>query len=282
VGIHPTALVDASAKLGADVTIGPFAIIEAGVVLGDRCTIEAFAIIKSGTVLGDDNHIFERATIGGPPQHLRCPPQTGGVVIGSGNTIRENSTVHCALEPHHNTIVGDHNYMMVGAHVAHDCVVGSHAIFANNATLGGHVVVEDRAYISGNVAVHQFCRIGTLAMVGGLARVVKDVPPFVTIDGVTSNVVGLNSIGLRRAGYTTGQIAELKKAYRTIYRSGLTWREIIETLQRDFTAEPSAHFGRFLPQVTRGIVQERRMPPGSTLKFTEEAVPEPQLRVAGA
>lgn len=281
-GVHPTALVDASAQLGRDVTIGPYAIIEAGVVIGDRCTIEAFAVLKSGTVLGDDNHIYERSTIGGPPQHIKAPHKTGGVVIGTGNTIRENTTIHCSLHEHTATVVGDHNYLMVGAHVAHDCNVGSHTIFANNATLGGHVVVEDRAYISGNVAVHQFCRVGTLAMVGGLARVVKDVPPFVTIDGVSCNVVGLNTIGLRRAGFTTGQITELKQAYRVIYRSGLTWREIIETLQTKFTSEPVAHFGRFLPLVTRGIVQERRMPPGATVKFTEEALPEPTLRVAGA
>lgn len=284
VGIHPTALVDSSARIGKDVTIGPFAIIEAGVTIGDRSTIEAFAVIKQQTTLGEDNHVFERATIGGLPQHLHMPEQVGTVVIGDRNTIRENTTVHRALHAGAATIVGHDNYLMVGAHVAHDCNVGNHTIFANNATLGGHVTVEDRAYISGNVAVHQFCRVGALAMVGGLARVVKDVPPYVTIDGVSSNVVGLNSIGLRRAGYTTAQITDLKKAYRVIYRSGLTWRQIIETLQRDFTSEPASHFGRFLPLVTRGIVQERRMPPGATVKFTEEALPEPTTayRAAGA
>ena len=275
-------MVDASANLGQDVTVGPYAIIERDVTIGDRSTVEAFAIIKERSILGCDNHVHERATIGGAPQHLRRPDRLGSVTIGQGNTIRENSTIHRALHDGSSTVIGDHNYMMVGAHVAHDCIVGDHTIFANNATLGGHVVVEDRAYISGNVAVHQFCRIGMLAMCGGLARVVKDVPPFVTVDGTTSNVVGLNTIGLRRAGYTTAQITDLKKAYRVIYRSGITWREIIDTLQREFTSDPAVHFGRFLPLVTRGIVQERRMPPGATVKFTEEAVPEPTLRVAGA
>jgi len=280
VGIHPTAMIDPSANLGNDVTIGPYVMIEAGVTLGDRCTIDAFSIIKEGTTFGTDNHVYERAIIGGLPQHLHMVEPVGGLIIGTGNRIRENATIHRAMHVGANTIVGDNNYLMVGTHVAHDCVVGNHTIFANNAMLGGHVVVEDRAYISGNVAVHQFCRVGKLAMCGAIARITKDVPPFVTVDGTSANVVGLNTIGLRRAGFTTPEITELKKAYRVIYRSGMTWRAIIDTLQTQFTEGPSAEYGRFLPLVTRGIIQERRMPPGSTIKFTEEAVPEPTLRVA--
>jgi UDP-N-acetylglucosamine acyltransferase len=162
---------------------------------------------------------------------------------------------------------------MVGVHIAHDCRVGNDTIFANNAMLGGHVTVEDRAYISGNVAVHQFCRIGRLAMLGGLARVIKDVPPYVTIDGQSGCVVGLNSIGLRRNGFTTAEILELKTAYRLIYRSGLKWREIVEQLQTQFNTGPAAAFGEFMNHVTRGIVAERRLPPGAAIKLSEEAVP---------
>ena len=272
--IHPLAVVDATAELGRNVEIGPFVIIERGVKIGDNCVLDAFAIVKQGVTIGDNNHIFERAMIGGLPQHTRMPEQIGGVLIGANNTIRENCTIHRALHADHLTTVGDNNLMMVGVHVAHDCEVGSNTIFANNAMLGGHVVVEDRAYVSGNVAVHQYCRIGTLAMLGGLSRVVKDVPPFVTVDGGSGYVVGLNTVGLRRAGYTVEQIADMKAAYRVIYRSSLKWTEILDTLHNNFSAGPAAEFGRFLPQVTRGIVNERRLPPGASVKLTEEATVE--------
>jgi UDP-N-acetylglucosamine acyltransferase len=163
--------------------------------------------------------------------------------------------------------------------VAHDCIVGNQTIFANNAMLAGHVVVEDFAYVSGNVAVHQFCRVGRLAMVGGLARVVKDVPPFVTIDGCTGFVVGLNSVGLRRRGYTTADIAQLKAAYRLIYRSGLKWQQIVDRLQQEFAAGPAAPFGEFMHHVRRGIVAERRLPPGAGIKLSEEATTAPTLQI---
>ena len=197
--IHPLAIVDATATLAPGVDVGPLAIIEAGGIIGESCTIAAGAILKTGTTLGPHNTVAERATIGGLPQHVNVPEQVGSIVIGSHNTIREGVTIHRALHEGHTTLVGDHNLLMVGAHVAHDCVVGNHAIFANNATLGGHVVVHDRAYVSGNVAVHQFCHIGRLAMVGGLARVIKDVPPYVTIDG---NTMTLSLAGVGQITYT--------------------------------------------------------------------------------
>ncbi len=272
--IHPLAVVHPTAQLGSNVEIGPFAIVERDVVIGDRSQIDAYAMIKQGTTLGADNRVFERATIGGLPQHSRMPAHVGRVTIGSNNTFRENVTIHCALHEGTHTTIGDNNLLMVGAHVAHDCVVGNNTIFANNAMLGGHVVVEDRAYLSGNVAVHQFCRVGRLAMVGGLSRVVKDVPPYVTIDGGSNYVVGLNTVGLRRAGFNSQQMLELKNAYRLIYRSGLKWQQIIEQLQAEFTSEPASHFGAFLPQCTRGIVIERRLPPGAGVKLGVEAVTE--------
>lgn len=271
--IHPLAVVHPSADLAADVEIGPFVIVESDVCIGPRCQIDSFAVIKQGTTLGSDNHVFERATIGGLPQHAHMPEHVGRLVIGNGNTIRESVTIHRALNEGHETRVGDRNLLMVGAHVAHDCVVGNDTIFANNAMLGGHVVVEDRAYLSGNVAVHQFCRVGRLAMLGGLARVVKDVPPYVTIDGCTGYVVGLNTVGLRRNGYTNNEIMQLKTAYRLIYRSGLKWQQIVERLQSQFIVGPAVAFGEFMNHVTRGIVAERRLPPGAGIKLGEEAVP---------
>ena len=160
---------------------------------------------------------------------------------------------------------------MVNAHIAHDCRLGNNTIFANNAMLAGHVTVGDRAYVSGAVAVHQFCRIGSLAMVGGQSHIVKDVPPFVTVDGLSSYVVGLNQIGLRRAGYSAAEVRRLKDAYRVIYRSGLTWNEILARLRDEFADGLAAMFYQFLSTTTRGILCERRLPPGATLKLRRES-----------
>lgn len=277
--IHPLAVVDPTASIGRDVVIGPFSIVEHDVTIGDGCILESHVIIKQGAILGPENHVFEGAVIGGLPQHLRMPQRVGAVVIGARNTIREHATIHRALDASHATIVGDQNLLMVGVHIAHDCRVGSNTIFANNAMLAGHVLVEDRAYVSGNVAVHQFCRVGGMAMVGGLARVVKDVPPYVTIDGGSGYVVGLNTIGLRRNGFSNETISQLKAAYRLIYRSGLKWQEILERLKTEFNQGPAAHFAEFFAESTRGIVAERRVPPPATLKFHDDVLDEPGLRV---
>ncbi|HEX4129504.1 MAG TPA: acyl-ACP--UDP-N-acetylglucosamine O-acyltransferase [Pirellulales bacterium] len=270
--IHPLAVVHPTARLGHDVEVGPYAVIEADVVVGDRCVLGGYAMLKQGTTLGADCKVFERATIGGLPQHVRMSRDAGQLVIGCGNTIRENVTIHRALHPSGTTRIGDNNLIMVGAHVAHDCTIGNHAIFANNALLAGHVTIEDRAFISGAVAIHQFCRVGTLAMVGGLARITKDVPPFVTIDGGSDYVVGLNTIGLRRAGLSADDILELKNAYRTIYRSGLKWADVLEHLHATYTTGPAAHFAPFLAESKRGIIAERRLPPGAAVKMGVEAI----------
>jgi UDP-N-acetylglucosamine acyltransferase len=267
VNIHPLAIVSPQARLGQGTTVGPFSIIEPEVVLGQNCTLAARVVIKSGTTLGDNNTICEGAVLGGNPQHLRMPQRLGGVEIGSNNTFRENVTVHRALQEGTLTRIGNENLLMVGTHVAHDCTIGDHAVFANNALLGGFVSIGDRAFLSGAVAVHQFCRIGSLAMVGGCARVVQDVPPYVMIDGHSGLIVGLNLVGLRRNGYGPEDIAQLKAAYRAIFRRGLRWVEVLEALQREFQSGPAADYYPFLSQGTRGFVQERRMPPNATLKL---------------
>lgn len=280
--IHPLSLVAPRAILGSDVRIGPFCIIEDDVILGDGCILESHVVIRRGTRLGDNNHIFEGTVVGGMPQHVHMPENPGRVVIGSGNVLRENVTVHRALCSDQATIVGNNCLMMACAHVAHDCRVGSNVILTNNAMLAGHVTVGDRAYVSGGVAVHQFCRVGTLAMVGGQAHIIKDVPPFVTIDGQSSYVVGLNQIGLRRAGHGEDAIRQLKAAYRLIYRSGLMWNDILDRLREEFSAGLAAQFHPFLSTTTRGIIPERRMPPGATIKLAaaeEEPAAAPRLRI---
>lgn len=265
--IHPTALVSREAELASDVSIGPLVVVEAGVSIGPRCIIETRAVIKRGTAIGADNHVFEGAVLGGLPQHVHPPDKPGRLLIGNGNTFRENATVHVALDSCNATVIGDGNYFMVNAHIAHDCRVGNQTIFANNAMLAGHVTVGDRAYLSGAAAVHQFARIGRLAMVGGQAHITRDIPPFVTVDGLSSLIVGINQIGIRRAGIELAGIRQIKAAYRVIYRSGLLWRDVLEKLRAEFTDGPAAEFHDFLASTERGITPERRTPPGATVKL---------------
>jgi UDP-N-acetylglucosamine acyltransferase len=276
--IHPLALVSPQATIGADAQIGPLCVIEPGVTIGDGCILETHVVIKTGTTLGDNCRVSDGAVLGGLPQHVHVPDNPGRVVIGANNTIRENVTVHRALQTDHETIIGDNCLLMASAHVAHDCQLGNHVIVTSNAMLAGHVIVGDRAYISGAVGVHQFCRIGGLSMVGGQAHIVKDVPPFVTIDGQSSYVVGLNQIGLRRAGYDLAAVLQLKEAYRLIYRSGLMWGEILQRLKEQFVGGLAAEFYPFLASTKRGIIPERRLPPGATIKLRTAEEPQRQLR----
>ena len=236
-------------------------------VLGPGCILESHVIVRQATELGRGNHVFEGAVLGGMAQHLRAPERAGVVVIGSDNTIRENVTIHRALEHDHTTTIGDGNLLMVNAHVAHDCHVGNHTILANNVMLAGHVTIEDRACLSGAVGVHQFTRVGAMAMVGGQGHINRDVPPYVTVDGLSSLVVGLNKVGLRRAGFDASQLREIKAAYQLFYRSGLPWNDVLARLQAEFPAGPAAHFHEFLATSSRGITPERRIPPGAVLKL---------------
>lgn len=265
--IHPLAVVSPQARIAPDVEIGPFCVVEGDVDIGPGCQLAAGVVIKSGTCLGPNNRVHEGAVLGGSPQHLSPPAVLGTVVIGSGNVLRENVTIHRALKSDAATVVGDNNLLMVNAHVAHDCRLGNNIVAANNVLFGGHVTVDDRAFVSGAVAVHQFCRIGRLAMVGGQAHVVRDVPPFVTVDGLSSFVVGLNLVGLRRASFTPNEVLQLKAAYKLVYRSGLRWLEILDRLAEDFAAGPAAELLPFFRVGKRGFVQERRVPRAAILKL---------------
>lgn len=276
--IHPLAVVSPGARLGVGVTVGPFAIVEDGAAIGDFCTLASGAVIKAGVTTGCHNEFGEHAVIGGVPQHVARPTATGRVVIGDHNVFREHVTVHRAMKPEATTRVGNGNYVMASAHFGHDVTVGNNTIFANAALLGGHVTVEDRAFVSGAVAVHQFCRIGRLAMIGGHARVVQDVPPYMLLDGQSGCIVGLNIVGLRRSGHDAEAVAQLKAAYRAIYRRGLPWREVIETLRLEFAGEPVGHLRAFLEGGARGFAQERRAPPAPTLKLRLPDEEAPALR----
>jgi UDP-N-acetylglucosamine acyltransferase len=267
VKIHPTAYVSPQAEIGANVEIGPFSIVEAGAIIADDCRLLAHASIKSGTVLGNSTTVSEGAVLGGLPQHKSTPEEPGTLVIGARNMIREHVTIHRAMHAGQETSVGDDCLLMVGAHVAHDCRVGDQVILTNGVMLGGHVQVGDRACLGGNAAVHQFCRVGRLAMVGGCTKVVQDVPPFVLTDGPGSLIVGLNRIGLRRAGFDRNDVEQLKAAYRLIYRQGLTFDAMVAELESQFPIGVAAEFATFFQSGERGFAQERRSPPQVALKI---------------
>ena len=265
--IHPTAIIDNSAEIGEGVEIGPFCVVEAGVTIGPGCRLDSRVVVKSGVVMGEENEIGEGSILGGRAQHIANPAEGGTISIGDRNKFRENVTVHRAFKLGDITRIGSNNMFMVAVHIAHDCVIGNQAIIVNNVLLAGHVRVDDRAFVSGAVGIHQFCRIGAFAMVGGHAKIVKDVPPYVTVDGFNASVVGLNKVGLRRAGFTPAQLLELKEAYRLIYRRGLRWTEVLEALQREFPTGPAAKFYEFFTTGKRGFCPERRIPKAATLKL---------------
>ena len=218
--IHPSAQIHPSARLGNAVVIGPLAIIEANVSIGNECEISAQAIIKKGSVLGDKVKVDHFAVIGGGPQDLHFNPSTSSSVsIGDATVIREHVTIHRATSEGGTTHVGKNNFIMAGAHVAHDCTTGNHVILANGCMLGGHVNVGDHAFVSGGVAVHQFCRIGKGSMTSGNAVITEDVPPH-GLAHSRNQISGLNLVGMRRRGYSNEVIAEIKKAYHWVYAPG--------------------------------------------------------------
>ena len=246
--------------------IGPFCIIESGVTIGPGCILMPRVSVKKGVTLGENNTLHEGVVLGGKPQHICSHGEYGGVIIGNGNIFRENCTVHCAMYPEKNTILGNENFLMVNAHVAHDCVIGNHVIITNNAMLGGHVRVGDRANISGGVAIHQFCQIGMYAMVGGNSHIVQDVLPFVNVDGGTSLVVGVNLIGLRRAGVPNSEIKRIRDAYRFLYEEKRPMQENIALMSERFPEGLAAEYAEFLKKSQRGFLAERRTS-GKALKL---------------
>jgi UDP-N-acetylglucosamine acyltransferase len=275
VSIHPLAVVSPHAELGTNVRIGPFCVVEAGVVIGDGCHLVGRVTVKSGTIVGRDNLVMEGTVLGGMPQHIHMPEHPGTVTIGDGNVFRENCTVHRALAAGNETRIGNRCLFMVNAHAAHDCEVADHVILTNGVMLGGHVTVGEKACMGGGSAVHQHCRIGRLAMVGGMARVIRDVPPFLMLDGDTAMVAGLNKVGLRRSGcFTSDDILQLKQAYRVIYRSGLMWTEMLDTLRQEFPVGPASEYLSFFSGGKRGFVQERRTPPGAIVRLMRDDADE--------
>lgn len=228
--IHPTSVISESARLGPGVRVGPFAVIEPDTVIGEGTEVRAHASVKRFTTLGPSNVIYEGAVVGGEPQDVSYRGAESRLIIGARNHIREGVTLHRGTEEGSETIVGSDCFLMAYSHVAHNCRLGDRVIIANNVALAGHIEIEDRAFISGGVVVHQFCRIGRLAMVGGNSKIVQDCLPFVITDGNPGRARGLNLVGLRRAGFKADEIKRLKEAYRVLLRSGLTLEDALSEL----------------------------------------------------
>jgi len=253
--VHPTAIVEAGARLGKDVEVGPYCFIGSKVRIGKGTRIKSHAVVEGHTTLGEGNLIFQFATVGSIPQDLKYRGEDSRLVIGDHNTIREFASLNPGTTGGGMvTRVGDHNLLMMYCHIAHDCIIGNHNIIANGATLGGHVVVEDYIILGGLVGIHQFVRVGTGAILGAGSMVSKDVAPYCNATGDRARLRGLNLEGLRRRGFTKEQIESLKKAYRIIFQSGLKTGDALERVRRKIPKSSEVnHLVNFIEKSQRGI-----------------------------
>ena len=263
--IHPSAVVASSAKIGVDVRIGPFVVVGEGVVVGDGSHLESHCVIKDDCELGADNHVHPQAVIGGEPQHTAYKGEKTRTRIGDGNVIRECVTIHRGTEQGEGeTVIGSNCMFMAYAHVAHDCSVGDNVIMANAVNLAGHVEVGDNVIISGMSAVQQFIRIGEYAFLGGASGYKLDVPPFMLAHGVRGKLFGPNLIGLKRNGFDAASCKALKKAYKIIFRSGLTREQGLAQVEREIVGvAPVDRLVDFIRQSKNGVTPDHKQRNGN-------------------
>ena len=230
--IHPTAIIDAKAEISDSVTVGPYVVIGPDVKIGPETVIEPHVVIRGPTTIGARNHIYQFSTVGEATPDLKYHDEPTELLIGNDNIIRENVTIHRGtVQDRGVTQLGDHNLIMAYVHVGHDSVVGNNTILVNNTALAGHVVVGDWAILSGYTLVHQFCKIGAHSFSGMGTAIGKDVPAFVTVAGSPAEAKTINSEGLRRRGFSSHTVAELRRAYKIIYRQGLTLDSAVQRLE---------------------------------------------------
>ncbi len=255
--IHPTAIIDPSAKLGAGVSIGPYSVIGADVEIGENTWIASHVVINGPTKIGCDNRIYQFASLGEKPQDLKYKGEKTWLIIGDRNSIREFCTINRGtLQDNSQTCIGNDNLFMSYVHIAHDCVVGNHTVFANNASLSGHVVIEDYVVLGGFAGVLQTCRVGAHGFVSMGVHLDKDVPPFVKVADVSPKPYGLNTVGLVRRGFDEVTLKKLRQAYRIIYRQGLLLKDALVELEM-LAADSSAVRSMldFIVASKRGIVR---------------------------
>lgn len=251
--IHPTAIVDRTAEIDPSCEVGPHAFIDKEVKLGRNVKIYQNAYITGKTVIGEGSVIHMNTVIGHLPQDISFDPETeSSVSIGKNNVIRENVQIHRATKPGSSTVLGDDNYLMACSHVGHDCVIGNRTVLVNNALLAGHVHLEDRVFVSGNSAIHQFCRIGRLAMIAGLTRITRDVPPFMIAYG-ESTIRSVNIVGLKRAGMPLSSVKNIKTLFRRLFLSKIPLSETLDILESEDLSAESKEVVAFIRSSERGI-----------------------------
>ena len=254
VSIHPLAVVDSGAELGADVTIGPFCNVGPNVHLGDRVTLRSHVNVEGHTALGAGCEVWPFANVGGKTQDLKYKGGAPRLVVGENTAIRECVTLNCATYDGGETRIGSKCLIMAYSHVAHDCIVGDRVIMANNATLAGHIIIEDDVILGGLAAIHQFVRIGRMSILGGYTKAVKDVPPYMMADGNPLQVFGPNKVGLERHGVSEETQHALKQAYKIVFRTDLTVAKALERIEAELAPAPEIrNFVEFIRQSERGI-----------------------------
>lgn len=253
--IHPTAIIEKGAEIGVGVEIGPYSIIGANVKIGDGCKLHSHVVVQGHTTLGKENKIWPFASIGTTPQDLKFKGEIATLSIGERNMFREYSNVSIGTaDGGYKTVVGSDNLFMMNVHVAHDCIIGSHCIFANGVSLAGHIEVADGAVFGGHSAAHQFVKVGQLAMIAAGSIVVQDVPAFVTVyGGEHAKPTGLNLLGLRRSGRNKDDISNIKKMYQLLYNEGLSFDDAIKDISNQFETEDGKAFVNLLKSSTRGV-----------------------------
>jgi UDP-N-acetylglucosamine acyltransferase len=255
--IHPTAIIAPEAELGEGVVVGPFCIIDGPARIGPECVLKPHVLLCGAVTMGRGNTVFTGAVIGEQPQHVKYAGELTSVEIGDHNIFRENVTIHRGTKATGKTIIGSHNFFMAGSHVAHDCVVGNDCILANNALVAGHCVLADNVFLSGNSAIHQFVRLGRLSLLSGCAGSSKDIPPFIMQRGYNL-VVGVNVVGMRRAGLNAKQINGVRRTYHLLFRLGLTLPIAMDQAQAELGhIDTVQELLDFVKSSTRGIAVTR-------------------------
>jgi UDP-N-acetylglucosamine acyltransferase len=261
--IHPSAIVAPSARIGERTVIGECCVVEADVEIGADCRLEPHVYVKRWTTMGDRNQISAGTVLGTDPLDKAFTGERSYVRIGHDNVIREHYTISRGTKPESVTVIGDGNYIMTAGHIAHDCKIGNQTVICSCALVAGYVEIEDQAFVSGGVAIHQYSKIGRLAMIGGNTRVNLDAPPFFLFKGYDIEPRGLNLVGLRRAGFGKEEVAALKKAYAILYRSGLRLEQALERIETEIPTEHTLHLVRFIRSSKRGICRARADSPAS-------------------
>jgi UDP-N-acetylglucosamine acyltransferase len=252
--VHPTAVIHPKARIGADCEIGPYCIIGEHVELGAKCRLHSHVVIDGHTRLGQGNEIFPFASIGLKTQDLKWKGGITRTLIGDNNTFREYVSIHSATGDGEVTAVGSNNHILAYCHIAHNCILGNRIIMSNVATLAGHVTVEDHAIVGGLAAVHQFCRVGRMAIIGGCSKVVQDVPPFMLADGNPAETRTVNKVGLERNGVSEEAQSALRQAYKILFREGLTIPNALAKIEKTLRQLPEVeHLVKFVKTSERGI-----------------------------